>query len=376
MKIALVHSYYSSRVPSGENLAVDAQAAVLRQAGHEVEVVAQSTDDRLTRRGYPIEAALTAMTGRGPSPLEDLRAFGPDLVHVHNLFPNFGRTWLRRWDGPLVATLHNYRPLCPGSTLFRDGAVCVECPSSGSVRPAVRHGCFHESRPATLPVALGTKFARDPVLERADVLATLSSGMSRLYTDAGVPAHKLRVLENFVAEPPRPGPGGDYWLYAGRIEPEKGLPALLARWPQGQRLLVAGEPPVGLLPAHPDVELLGRLSRERLREVMAGARGLVFPSIWPEALALVCLEALAVGTPIVTFDDIPAGVAVAELGIGVAGPRADVAGLLTRAHAELPGLREHCVTVFGERFTPQAWLRRAEDLYRDAIDRSLARAHR
>src|SRR5688572_988933 len=136
MRIALVHSYYSSRVPSGENNVVDAQAQALRSAGHDVVVVAQSTNHRMRRRTYSLEAAVTVATGIGPSPLRALREFAPDVVHLHNLFPNFGRRWLREYDGPLVATMHNYRPLCPAATLFRDGGVCTECPDRRSARPS------------------------------------------------------------------------------------------------------------------------------------------------------------------------------------------------------------------------------------------------
>jgi glycosyltransferase involved in cell wall biosynthesis len=372
LRIALVHSYYSSRVPSGENNVVEAQLAVLREAGHEVLLVAQSTDQRLRRRTYPAEAAFTVATGRGPSPLERLHRFGPDVVHVHNLFPNFGRRWLPAYDGPLVATLHNYRPLCPAATLYRDGAVCRDCPTSGSTRPAVRHGCFHGSGLATLPSAAGTRFAADPVLLRADVLTTLSSGMSEEYAAAGVPRDKLVVLENFVTPPGEvaAAPGG-HWLYAGRIEREKGLHALLERWPAGQRLLVAGaEDPADPLPAHPDVELLGRVEPDRLRTLMAGAVGLVFPSLWLEGLALVCLEALSVGTPVLTFDDVPAGAQVRDLGIGLAAPRDDVAGAVARATAGFPGLRDACRAAYEEHFTPQAWLRKAMAVYADAAYRN------
>ncbi len=76
----------------------------------------------------------------------------------------------------------------------------------------------------------------------------------------------------------------------------------------GERLLVAGAlDPAQTLPHHHDVECLGRVDGDRLRELMGNALGLVFPSAWLEGLALVCLEALSVGTPILTFDDIPAG---------------------------------------------------------------------
>jgi glycosyltransferase involved in cell wall biosynthesis len=368
LRIALVHSYYSSRVPSGENQVVEAQASALRTAGHTVTVVAQSTDQRQRRRTYPLEAAATVATGLGPSPVDQLRRFSPDVVHVHNLFPNFGKRWLSTWDGPMVATLHNYRPICPAATLFRDGRVCRDCVETGSTRPAVRHACYRGSTLQTLPVAAGTRFARDPVVRRADLVTTLSEGMSQEYAAAGVPAEKLTVLDNFTSAVGSPGPGGDHWIFAGRIEPAKGLHALIRDWPAGQRLLVAGEPdPAHPLPPHPDVECLGRVDSDRLRGLMGNALGLVFPSAWLEGLALVCLEALSVGTPILTFDDIPAGRTVTELGIGLAVGRDDVAAGARLAHDVFPGLRGRCSQVFAERFTPEAWVRNAESVYERAI---------
>ena len=367
MRIALVHSYYSSRVPSGENNLVDAHIEVLRAAGHEVRVIAQSTDRRLRRRSYPVEAAMTAATGVGPSPLDELHEFKPDVVHVHNLFPNFGRRWLSKWTGPLVASLYNYRPLCPAATLFRDGSVCTDCPRTGSTRHAVRHQCFHRSSIATIPVALGTRFADDPVLQRADVLTTLSAGMSEIYAEFGVPPDKLTVLDSFVAEASA-GPGGDRWLYAGRIERDKGLHALIDGWPAGHRLVVAGaEDESDPLPRHPDVELLGRVPHDELVNLMGHSRGLVFPSIWLEGLALVCLEAFSVGTPVLTFDDIPAGRSVTELGVGLAGGRGELPVLLERAAESFPALREHCRSVHAARFTAEAWLRDVESIYARAM---------
>ena len=340
----------------------------MREAGHTVVVVSQRTDHRLQRRTYALEAAATVATGLGPSPIPELRRFRPDVVHVHNLFPNFGKRWLRAWSGPMVATMHNYRPLCPAATLFRDGRICRDCPEVGSTRPAVRHGCFHDSPLSTLPVAAGTRFARDPVLLRAEVVTTLSEGMSNEYAAAGVPAEKLTVLDNFTSAVGSPGPGGDYWIFAGRLEPAKGLHALIREWPVGERLLVAGAlDPAQTLPHHHDVECLGRVDGDRLRELMGNALGLVFPSAWLEGLALVCLEALSVGTPILTFDDIPAGRSVTELGIGLAVARDDIAAGVQLARDAFPGLRERCLQVFAERFTTQAWVRNAETVYERAM---------
>ena len=46
-----------------------------------------------------------------------------------------------------------------------------------------------------LLVALGTRFDRDPVLRRADVVTTLSEGMSRVYVEHGMRADKLVAAE-------------------------------------------------------------------------------------------------------------------------------------------------------------------------------------
>lgn len=341
-------------------------------------MIDQQTDTRLQRKTYPVEAALTVATGIGPNPLQQLREFKPDVAHLHNLFPNFGRRWLKSYDGPLVATLHNYRPLCAKATLYRDGHLCTECLDAGGSRPAVKNACFHNSSIATIPSAIATKFADDPVLRRADILTTLSDGMSDVYADAGVPRDKLIVLNNYVepitADLPGPVEGPGYWIFAGRIEPEKGLHELIEAWPKGERLLIAGAvDPDRPLPTHPDVEALGRVPRDELLALMAGANGLVFPSIWLEGLALVCLEALAVGTPILTFADIPAGRAVTELGVGLAGGRGVVPDLVAQARVEFPSMRQHCREVFAADFTPQAWLRNAEGIYADAINRAARR---
>src|SRR5207248_9522615 len=142
-RIALVHSYYSSRQPSGENVVVDAQAAALAEAGHEVRVVARRTDEEERRALHSVRAAWTVATGVGADPTDELRDFRPDVVPVHNLFPNFGTSWLGRWDGPVVATLHNFRPMCAAGTLYRNGEVCTACPD-GEPMAAAKHACYRE----------------------------------------------------------------------------------------------------------------------------------------------------------------------------------------------------------------------------------------
>ncbi len=371
LRVAVVHSYYSSRVPSGENVVVDLQVEALRRAGHEVRVVAQRQDEVEQDRLYPVRAALRAATNRGRSPVEELEAFGPDVVHVHNLFPNFGRTWVERYADRLVATLHNYRPICPASTLFRDGHSCTLCPDRGSAWPAVRYGCFPTGgRAATVPVALGTRFARDPLLAHAARITVLNDDMRVRYAAVGVPEDRLVTVPNFVPEAPSRGRhDGDFWLYVGRLTPEKGVLPLVEQWPAGHRLRVVGS---GILEddvrraAGPEVEVLGPVPHERVVELLGAARGLVFPSLWPEGLPTVYLEALAAGTPVLASPHSVVGSLVAAEGTGLV-LTDDLAADLERAGDSFPGLVEHCRGTYESTYTETAWVSAIEVVYRDVL---------
>jgi glycosyltransferase involved in cell wall biosynthesis len=372
MRIAVVHGYYSSRVPSGENVVVDLQVAALRRGGHDVEVFSVRQDEAEQRRGYVVRAAWHAATGRGPGP--ELAAFSPDVVHVHNLFPNLGRRWTTAYTDRLVATLHNYRPICPASTLFRDGHDCTECPDALTARPAVRHACYKDSRVATLPVALGTRFADDPLLRAAARLITLNDDMAERYAAIGVPREKLLTVPNFVPDPgPAPSEHRTHWLYVGRLSHEKGVLPLVEQWPRGHRLLVVGSGPLEAdvhraAASRDGVEVLGLLDHARVLELLAGARGLVFPSLWPEGLPTVYLEALASGTPVLAAPASVVGRLVAEQDTGIV-----VAGDWETALTSLEQRRdvsERCRQVFVERYTERAWLARVQSVYESVTRKS------
>ena len=368
LRVAVVHGFYSDRVPSGENAVVELQVDALRRAGHEVEVVELHQNAVEQQRFYEARAALHAATNRGPTPVTALERFGPDVVHVHNLFPNFGRTWTRRYADRLVATLHNYRPICPASTLFRDGHACTLCPDSGSARHAVRHACFKDSRVATLPVALGTRFADDPLLRNARRLLVLNDDMRARYAAVGVPAERLVTLPNFVPTSATAGAhDGDFWLYVGRLTPEKGVLPLVRDWPSDRRLVVVGsgelESAVRRV-AGPGVELTGALTNDEVRTLMGRATGLVFPSLWPEGLPTVYLEALAAGTPVVASRESVVGSLVASEGTGLV-MTGDLTADLAEAAARFPGLVDHCRRTYASRYTEDAWVAAVDQVYRD-----------
>lgn len=374
MRIAVVHSYYSNRVPSGENVIVDLQVEALRRAGHDVRVISRRQEDVEQSRAYPVVTAIGVATNRGPRPIDEIDQFDPDIVHVHNLFPNFGRSWAARYSSRLVTTVHNYRPLCAAATLLRDGESCTLCPERHSALPAVRHGCFKGSRVATVPVALGMRFERDPLLAAAARVITINDDMRSRYSAMGLSEHKIVTVPNFTSAATAPGTHGgdehgDFWLFVGRISHEKGILPLVRDWPDGPRLKVLGSGPLdedlrGM--ARRNVELLGHRSPTEVRALMAAARGLLFPSIWPEGLPTVYLEALAAGLPVIAGARSIVGQLVERDGTGIV-MSGSVADDIERANAEFPGLIAHCRNVYQKFYTEAAWLSAMQDVYGDVL---------
>ncbi len=98
--------------------------------------------------------------------------------------------------------------------------------------------------------------------------------------------------------------GGDYLLYLGRVDVEKGCGELIEllrrRRDEGHptpRLVLAGEVKMKL-PRDPLLESAGFVSEARKHELIADARALVVPSRY-ESLSLVALEAWAACVPVI-----------------------------------------------------------------------------
>lgn len=371
----MVHSFYKSAQPSGESSVVSAEVAALRRAGHDVALFAAHTDDLERDRFYPVKAAWRVATGRGASPLEMLWGFQPDVVHVHNLFPNFGRRWVKDVDVPLVHTLHNFRPLCANGLLLRDGSVCMLCPN-GDRWAGLRHGCYRSSRVATLPLAWANRKGpmSDPLLRRANRLIVLSDRQLQVYRDAGVPHDRLVLSPNFLPDELDPGRSDvssrEGWLFVGRLSEEKGITQILEIWPRDVPLTVVGDGPqrsiVERLAVRCEARVLGKLPRSEVIEQMRLARGLIFPSVWYETFGMVYAEALAAGLPAVAFEPSTVAAAVRREGTGTVSRRTTeaVADALSWVRENERALRFRCRQVFEASYNETEFCGRTIELYK------------
>ncbi|WP_085874322.1 MULTISPECIES: glycosyltransferase [unclassified Nocardioides] len=366
-RVAVVHSFYSSREPSGENRAVEYQIDAMKRARISVRLVSQRTDDREQSPAYRFEAAATVATGLGRTPLRALREFEPDIVHVHNLFPNFGRRWVEDWDGPIVATLHNFRTVCAAGTFYRAGNICTLCAENSNSRSAVRFGCYRESHLASLPVAAGVRFDKDPLLRRADRVIAVNQRIGDSVAQyAGVPRRRIATLPNFLPSPGPPGDGGDDWLFVGRLSAEKGILELVRQWPREHRLTVIGDGPLRSeveSAAGPSVTMIGTRPASEVGARLRDALGLVVPSRWFEGCPLVYLEALSAGTPVLAWDSSTVADLVQEQGSGAVVRDGDLKDTLDDAATAFPSMRTQARAAFDDHYTERVWMRAIADVY-------------
>ncbi len=346
-------------------------------------LLGRHTDREQHLPGYKVRAAWRTLTSLGPDPEPRLRQFAPDVVHIHNTVPNIGLHWMRSWPGPIVHTLHNFRPICANGLLFRDGRLCTDCPD-GKPWSAVEHACYRESRVASTPIALRNTMGveHNPLLKRADAVVVLSEFARSTFARYDVAADRLHLVPNGVAgvhTGATPMPAEAKWLAVGRLRAEKGFVELLRGWPHVARLDLVGDGP-----AHDElaelagsrVHLLGQQPSDELRASMPSYRGLIFTSLAPEsAMPLVIVEALEAGIPILVSLTSPhAAQLIADgvaMGIQIQEGRADTAGILAGMDWVAAGgdeLRRRCREVFEDRYTQEQWVDRITLVYRGEIE--------
>ena len=305
MRILLVHSFYRPGQPSGENDVVLNQRDLLQSRGYDVEIWGPTSPDDMGT-AQKIATGLRVSIGRGQDPLAYIQEFQPDLIHIHNLFPNISVNWLNHSSVPVVMSIHNYRTVCANGVLLRDSLPCTDC-LTGSSLNAVRHGCYQNSSAATLPVLGFQRHLRSAIEQNVDKLI-FTSELSREVLSPLLNHRSSVVLPNYVADAGRqnsdgPDPVDPYYVVLGRLSPEKGIEQLLRLWPRHLKLVVVGDGPQRvLLEAIADptkVKFRGFVSAEERDSILSRAIALVLPSITLEADPVVVAQALSTGTPCV-----------------------------------------------------------------------------
>lgn len=397
MRILIAHNRIGSSAPSGENVVVDSEFDLLRRRGHAVRMFERDSD---TIRAQGIWGALRGAAATPWNPFaatairREVEEFGADVVHVHNtfpllspaIFPAVGRRAVR------VLTLHNYGLFCAGSLPLRDGRVCLVCLEQQTVKPALRYGCYRNSRLATMPRAIGVALHRGLGTweKHVDAFIALTEFQKKRLVAGGLPGDRVFVKPNFFPGDPVVVPWkerGSYVVFVGRLSREKGVSTLVRAW----KSWGADAPELRVIGSGPDqsrlesqaegarIRFLGHLSLDEARRQIAHARLLVLPSECYEGFPVVLQEAFALGTPVAVSDVGPLPELVQDGRTGVVFKGYDSGSLLERvrsawsAEGLLEGFGRQARATYLELYTEQINYTRLIEIYEAASEIAAAR---
>lgn len=314
MRIALVNNY--TRITGGADLHCRQLARALEERGHEVRWVATRAGGDSSLPGRFVERKVESSSRSLLSPIarilvardalwnseswqvmnDTLTGFRPDVVHVHKAYIHLSTSPVvaaSRRGFPLVQTIHDY-----------------EFMSASSVDSTGRSWDSDEERfayrllgSATFPLR---KYVHRP---RIDKWIAVSDFVAERYRDAtGIDP---LVMPNFTIPPPGKPTGFEERngvAYIGRLTEQKGLRILLeaARSSPEIEWFVFGPGPLEDEVAEasertPNLHYGGTLELDQVGERLREVRAAIIPSTWEDPGPLACLEAMAVGTPVVCF---------------------------------------------------------------------------
>jgi len=256
-----------------------------------------------------------------------LQEFKPDVVHIHNIYHHISPSILKvaaRYRVPVVMTVHDYHLINPNYVLYDHGAICERTGFS-----AIAHRCIKNSFTASAADVIEHAVHRClRVYERSVVrFLTPTEFVKEKLVEGGIEENKIEVVKlPVVHNPPLPslilregdrsaiphlkvrGGRGSYALFAGRLVEEKGIYLVLEmakRLPEINFKIAGDGPAMSDLALHVtrytlhNVELLGFVEKEKLQELIVGARLVLVPSLWYDPSPFAVLEAMAAGKVVV-----------------------------------------------------------------------------
>jgi len=313
MNILLVFNFYE--YTGGEDIYFLSLAKLLKREGHQVYTYTKNSKDinsnLLAKADMAIGMFYNRQVVRELSQVIEI--FKPDVVHFHNIYPlitPIAYQVCKKYDIPIVQTIHNYKLICPKGSLFRNHNICEICINKKFSYPAIYYGCYHNSYLASL--IFSSSFLNHRLRKSFDHVNTLifPTKFTRDYYlhNLSIPDARIEVIPYFTTVESlksKYSQKKDYFLYVGRFFEEKGILPLLELFSSVPflKLVVIGEGPlesaVLKFNKYKNILIQRYLSQDKIFNYMRKALFTIIPSLWYEVLPMVLIESFANGTAVI-----------------------------------------------------------------------------
>lgn len=318
MKILQINNSYS-KVGGAESVFFNT-IALLRQNGHEVVPFSlKSSKNFDTKDSHyfvdklkPMHNKLFSFTAQKKI-AELIDKEKPDIAHVHNIIG--GLTFsilpvLRKMGVPIIATIHDFRLLCP-AFIFINGKkeVCEKC-KGGKYYNCIINRCSPEGLIRSSLIAAESYF-RDyfyPFSKYINAFIFVSKFVQNKFLESNPGLRdKSYLVYNFTSRMNLNSEKGTYFLYFGRLAREKSLFTLLEAFQLVPRLnlKIIGEGDLKKeleIKKSLNVELLGHKTGDELIDKIKNASFTIASSECFETNSMVTLESYSLGKPVIGSD--------------------------------------------------------------------------
>jgi len=315
-RILLVHNYY--QIGGGEHTVFENEKKLLLENGHEVYTYTRSNDELKTQKWKLLLLPLTTIWSfRSYFQVRRLiREKQIDIVHCHNTFPLISPSVYyaaRSRKIPVIQTVHNFRFLCPNG-LFYCGGICEKCRQKGSFVPALQNRCYRNSAAQTAVAAAMLRIHRWlGTYRRINYIFLTEFNRSKFADLIDIQGENVFLKPNFVYGEQMPAEKREIkpkYIYAGRLEENKGIDFLLKAWPQlpaAYELHIYGDGPYreaceAAASQWENIRFFGFRPQKEVFEDLSDASALVFPSVWYETFGMSWAESFSMGRPVLAAD--------------------------------------------------------------------------
>lgn len=239
-----------------------------------------------------------------------IRDFSIDIVQINSMHLGVTPSIIRAVHSmrvPIVYRILDYTQVCPNIHMIRDGKVCKDC-LKGRFYKCFLNNC-KKSRFTSLFVALEAYlYTIRGDYNLVDMYSFQNDFMRNLFIDNGYNENHTVTINNlYDSSSTIPNYTlGNYVLFIGRLEPEKGVLTFLnaAKINNSIKHVVVGvgsltEKVKEIISKMPNVDYLGSVWGEKLDSIIKSCRFVVCPSEWEEPSSYVAFQAFACGKPVI-----------------------------------------------------------------------------